>query len=68
MELYLRLIGGVILLLLNAFFVATEFALTRLRQYNRNELDDSAGLKRAWKMTETLETIIRHAEDPLDLI
>lgn len=55
MELYLRLIGGVILLLLNAFFVATEFALTRLRQYNRNELDDSAGLKRAWEMTETLE-------------
>lgn len=55
MELYLRLFGGIILLLLNAFYVATEFALTRLRQYNRNELEDNAGLNRAWKMTETLE-------------
>ena len=52
---YLRLLGGVILLLLNAFFVAAEFALTRLRQYNREELADNAGLNRAWKMTETLE-------------
>ena len=55
MELYLRLFGGFILLAHNAFFVATEFALTRLRQYNRDELDDSAGLNRAWQMTETLE-------------
>ncbi len=55
MELYLRLIGGIILLLLNAFYVATEFALTRLRQYDRNELEDKVGLNRAWKMTETLE-------------
>lgn len=55
MELYLRLLGGVILLLLNAFYVASEFALTRLRQYDREELDDSAGISRAWKMTETLE-------------
>jgi len=55
MEIYLRLLGGVILLLLNAFFVAAEFALTRLRQYKREELKDSAGLNRAWKMTETLE-------------
>ncbi|MGK7371572.1 MAG: CNNM domain-containing protein, partial [Candidatus Halalkalibacterium sp. M3_1C_030] len=55
MELYIRLFSGFILLALNAFFVATEFALTRLRQYNRDELDDSAGLNRAWQMTETLE-------------
>ena len=55
MELYLRLLGGVVLLLLNAFYVAAEFALTRLRQYDREELEDSAGLNRAWKMTETLE-------------
>ena len=55
MELYLRLLGGVVLLLLNAFFVSTEFALTRLRQYDRGELADSASLNRAWKMTETLE-------------
>ena len=55
MELYLRLVGGVVLLLLNAFYVAAEFALTRLRQYKREELEDNAGLNRAWKMTETLE-------------
>ncbi len=55
MELYLRLLGGVVLLLLNAFYVAAEFALTRLRQYDREELEDSTGLNRAWKMTETLE-------------
>jgi CBS domain containing-hemolysin-like protein len=55
MEMYLRLLGGVILLLFNAFYVATEFALTRLRQYDRNELDDHAGLNRAWEMTKTLE-------------
>lgn len=55
MELYVRLIGGIILLLLNAFYVAAEFALTRLRQYDREELEDHAGLNRAWEMTETLE-------------
>lgn len=55
MELYMRLLGGVILLLLNAFYVATEFALTRLRQYSRDELEDHAGLNRAWEMTKTLE-------------
>ncbi|SHE38750.1 Hemolysin, contains CBS domains [Fodinibius roseus] len=42
-------------LLINAFYVAAEFALTRLRQYDREELEDHAGLKRAWEMTETLE-------------
>ena len=55
MEFYLRLLGGVILLLLNAFYVAAEFALTRLRQYDRDELEDHAGLNRAWEMTKTLE-------------
>ncbi|MBD3615498.1 MAG: HlyC/CorC family transporter [Gracilimonas sp.] len=55
MELFIRLFSGLILLLLNAFYVATEFALTRLRQYNRDELEDTPGLNRAWKMTETLE-------------
>lgn len=55
MEFYLRLLGGVVLLLLNAFFVATEFSLTRLRQYKKHELDDHAGLNRAWEMTKTLE-------------
>lgn len=55
MELYLRLISGITLLLFNAFFVATEFALTRLRQYSRDELEDNAALNRAWEMTKTLE-------------
>lgn len=55
MELSVRLTGGIILLLLNAFYVAAEFALTRLRQYNREELEDHAGLNKAWEMTETLE-------------
>lgn len=55
MEMTIRLLSGLILLLLNAFFVASEFALTRLRQYKREELEDSSGLNRAWKMTKTLE-------------
>lgn len=55
MELFIRLLSGVILLLLNAFFVATEFALTRLRQYKREDLNESPGLNRAWEMTKTLE-------------
>lgn len=55
MEQAIRLISGVVLLLLNAFFVASEFALTRLRQYNREDLDDNSGLNRAWEMTKTLE-------------
>lgn len=55
MEQTIRLISGVILLLLNAFFVASEFALTRLRQYNREDLENNSGLNRAWEMTKTLE-------------
>lgn len=55
MEMTIRLFSGLILLLMNAFYVATEFALTRLRQYDRDELEDNPGLNRAWEMTETLE-------------
>ncbi|MDX1673125.1 MAG: hemolysin family protein [Balneolaceae bacterium] len=55
LEIALRLIAGFILLGLNAFFVASEFALTRLRQYSRDEVVDSPAMERAWKMTETLE-------------
>lgn len=43
------------MLLANAFFVATEFALTRLRQYRQEEIQENSGLSRAWKMTERLE-------------
>ena len=44
------------LLFSNAFFVGTEFALTRLRQFSGEDPDLShPGLKLAWEMTETLE-------------
>ncbi|MFB6156115.1 MAG: CNNM domain-containing protein [Haloferacaceae archaeon] len=50
----LRLLGGVALLLSNGFFVTTEFALTRVRQFPEEEFRGS-GLERAWEMTERLE-------------
>lgn len=42
-------------MLANAFFVATEFALTRLPQFDRADIEATAGLQRAWEMTERLE-------------
>jgi len=54
-EIVLRLLAGVILILSNAFFVAIEFALTRLRQFGKKEIPDTPGAQRAWKMTEELE-------------
>lgn len=54
-ETTIRIVAGVILLLGNAFFVVTEFALTRLRQHPKSEMEGSAGLERAWEMTERLE-------------
>jgi CBS domain containing-hemolysin-like protein len=54
-EIALRIAAGVILILTNAFFVVTEFALTRLRQLPEEEFRDHPGLRRAWKMTEKLE-------------
>jgi CBS domain containing-hemolysin-like protein len=53
-ELGLRLIAGVLLILANGFFVAIEFALTRVRQYPKSEFD-VPGLRRAWEMTQDLE-------------
>ncbi len=52
-----RLVAGVALILANAFFVAIEFALTRARQFTEEEFlaGDSAGLRRAWEMTQNLE-------------
>jgi CBS domain containing-hemolysin-like protein len=49
-----RLILGFVLLLSNGFFVTTEFALTRVRQFSEEEFQ-KGGLARAWKMTERLE-------------
>ena len=49
-----RLLAGGVLILLNAFFVAIEFGLTRARQYPESEFD-TPGLRRAWEMTDDLE-------------
>ncbi len=54
LELTLRLVSGVLLILANGFFVAIEFALTRVRQYPESEFD-VPGLQRAWEMTQDLE-------------
>jgi CBS domain containing-hemolysin-like protein len=54
LELGLRLVAGILLILMNGFFVAIEFALTRVRQYPESEFDTPA-LRRAWEMTQDLE-------------
>lgn len=53
-EVGIRLSAGLLFILGNAVFVATEFALTRVRQYEQSEFDHP-GLQRAWEMTEDLE-------------
>ncbi|MFW5999859.1 MAG: CNNM domain-containing protein [Halorubrum sp.] len=53
-EVVLRVAAGVGLILINAYFVAVEFGLTRLRQYPESEMD-TPGLRRAWEMTDDLE-------------
>jgi CBS domain containing-hemolysin-like protein len=52
-----RLLAGVALILANGFFVAIEFALTRVRQYPESAFDEP-GLRRAWAMTEDLEVYL----------
>jgi CBS domain containing-hemolysin-like protein len=52
-EIALRLAGGVFLTGANAFFVVTEFALTRLPQLD--PADDPPGLERAREITDQLE-------------
>jgi len=54
-EIAIRLLSGLFLVLANAFFVSIEFALTRLRQFSKNEIKDDKGLERAWEMTKELE-------------
>ncbi|RBI58418.1 hypothetical protein DMJ13_26715 [halophilic archaeon] len=55
-EIWIRLLGGIGLILANAFFVAIEFALTRARQFTEEEfVGDSPSLERAWEMTQNLE-------------
>ncbi|WP_436934666.1 hemolysin family protein [Halovenus marina] len=53
-EISLRILAGLALIGLNAFFVAIEFALTRARQYPKSEFD-TPSLELAWEMTEDLE-------------
>lgn len=52
-----RLFAGLVLLLGNGYFVTIEFAMTRVRQFDRSEFVGvgSSGLERAWDMTERLE-------------
>ena len=54
LEIGLRILGGLILIGVNAYFVAIEFALTRVRQYPESEFD-TPGLELAWEMTNDLE-------------
>lgn len=54
-ELVVRLVSGVLLLLANGVYVMTEFAMTRLRQFDEEEVTTSRTLKLAWSMTEELE-------------
>jgi len=54
LEIALRILGGVVLIGVNAYFVAIEFALTRVRQYPESEFD-TPGLELAWEMTNDLE-------------
>jgi IMP dehydrogenase len=54
LEIGLRILGGIILIGVNAYFVAIEFALTRARQYPESEFD-APGLELAWEMTNDLE-------------
>ena len=54
LEMGLRILGGIILIGVNAYFVAVEFALTRLRQFPKSEFN-TPGLELAWEMTNDLE-------------
>lgn len=51
----LQLFAGLSLLFSNGFFVTTEFAMTRVRQFDESAFQDHRGLRRAWEMTEQLE-------------
>lgn len=55
-DLVWRLAAGLLLIAGNAFFVAVEFALTRLRGLDLDESQiDDEGLRVAWDLTERLE-------------
>lgn len=50
----LRVVGGIVLLLANGFFVGIEFGLTRVRQFSETDFQ-GRGLSTAWTMTDQLE-------------
>lgn len=54
-EIAIRLLVGAVLVLANAFFVTSEFALTRVRQFPESAFEEHRALRRAWRMTERLE-------------
>lgn len=54
LEIGLRVAAGIFLIAINAYFVAIEFALTRVRQYPESEFN-TPRLRRAWEMTNDLE-------------
>ena len=56
-EILIRIFAGVLLISANGFFVAIEFALTRARQFSKDEFleDGHPALERAWEMTNNLE-------------
>jgi len=58
LEIGLRLFAGIGLILANAFFVAIEFALTRVRRQYPESAFDEPGLRRAWEMTDDLEVYL----------
>lgn len=55
LEFFVRFISGLFLLMMNGVFVTTEFAMTRLRQFDEEEFKESSSLRLAWRMTEQLE-------------
>lgn len=58
LAMFFQLLGGFFLILTNAFFVVTEFSLTRTPQFDKEEFQESPGLRRAWEMTEKLEVYL----------
>lgn len=55
LEIVIRFFAGAGLLAANGFFVMTEFAMTRIRQFPEEEMKGDKGLERAWEMTNELE-------------
>ncbi len=55
LEIFIRIVSGIALIVVNAIFVLTEFGLTRLRQFDKSEIEKDDKLQLGWEMTEELE-------------